>query len=193
MPEPSGEATRLLSRVSEGDERAADDLLALLYAELHEIASRLMDGQREGHTLQPTALVNEAWLKLAVPVREGDWDGHAHFLRFAARAMRSVLIDHARGRNRAKRGGSQAARVPLDAVLHAAEDRVHDLLAFDEALASLERLDPELARVVELRFYGGLAIAEIAHVLGVSVPTAERRWRTARVWLRATLENDHDV
>jgi len=173
--DPSGEPTRLLARLSSGDAAAADELLPLLYGQLREIAGRLMSDQRAEHTLQPTALVNEAWLKLAGPAESTDWESHKHFLRVAARAMRSVLVDHARA-------------VKTQKLLIEAEERVHDVLAFDEALAQLEALDPELAQVVEMRFFGGLTNEEVGRALGLSTPTVERRWRTARMFLRKSLD-----
>lgn len=188
MPEsdPAGEPTRLLARLSSGDAAAADELLPLLYGQLREIAGRLMGDQRAEHTLQPTALVNEAWLKLAGPARATDWESHRHFLRVAARAMRSVLVDHARAVGTQKRGAG-VVKLPLDELLVEAEERVHDVLAFDEALAQLEQLDPELAQVVEMRFFGGLTNEEVGGALGLSTPTVERRWRTARMFLRKSL------
>ena len=187
-----GEATRLLSRLTSGDAAAAHELLPLLYGQLREIAGRLMGDQRGDHTLQATALVNEAWLKLAGPAQRTDWESRGHFLRVASRAMRSVLVDHARARRSDKRGGPDALRLPLDEALVAAESQVRDLLAFDEALDHLGALDDELAQLVELRFFGGLTHEEIARVLGVSVPTVERRWRTARMLLRKNLEPEPD-
>jgi RNA polymerase sigma factor (TIGR02999 family) len=184
--DPGGEATRLLGRLSGGDAGAADELLPLLYAQLREIAGRLMSDQRAEHTLQPTALVNEAWLKLAGPAQSTDWESHRHFLRVAARAMRSVLVDHARAVKTEKRGAG-VVKLPLDEMLIEAEERVHDVLAFDEALAQLEGVDAELAQVVELRFFGGLTSEEVGRALGLSTPTIERRWRTARMFLRTSL------
>jgi len=186
MPDPSGEATQLLARLSGGDPGAADELLSLLYGQLREIAGRLMSDQRDDHTLQPTALVNEAWLKLAGPAQRTDWESQKHFLRVAARAMRSVLVDHARAMKTKKRG-ENALKLPLDEMLLEAEERVHDVLAFDEALTSLEAVDSELAQVVELRFFGGLTSEEVGRALGLSTPTIERRWRTARMFLRTSL------
>ena len=187
-PSP-GDATRLLTRLATGDASAAEELLPLLYGELRHIAGRLMDDQRGDHTLQATALVNEAWLKLADPLRRTDWESHKHFLRVAARAMRSVLVDHARSRTAAKRGGPESTRLTLDELVLEAEERVHDLLAFDEALGRLDALDPELAQVVELRFFGGLTGEETGQVLGLSTATIERRWRAARLFLREALRD----
>ena len=186
MPDPTGDATRLLARLSGGDQAAADELLPLLYTHLREIAGRLMNDQRADHTLQATALVNEAWLKLAGPAQRTDWESHGHFLRVAASAMRSVLVDHARAVKAQKRGAG-AVKLPLDEMLIEAEERVHDMLLFDEALAGLADVDPELAQVVELRFFGGLTNEEVGRALGLSTPTIERRWRTARMFLRTSL------
>ena len=183
--EPPGEVTRLLGRID--DPEASSALAELLYGQLRTLAGRLMDDQGAGHTLQPTALVNEAWMRLVGPAARQDWDGRRQFLRFAAQAMRSVLVDHARASKAVKRGGG-AARLPLDALLLEAESRVGDLSAFDEAVTRLEAVDPELARVVELRFFAGLSMAETAKALELSVPTVERRWRTARMFLRRSLD-----
>lgn len=186
----TGEATQLLARLSEGEAGAADRLLPLVYDQLRQIAGRLMERQPSDHTLQATALVSEAWLKLVTPEARGGWESQQHFLRVAARAMRSVLVDHARARATEKRGGPNVVKLPLDAVLLEAEDRVGELLAFDETLERLEAVDADLARLVELRFYGGLQIDEAARVLELSQRTAERRWRAARMWLRAELQGD---
>jgi RNA polymerase sigma factor (TIGR02999 family) len=168
------------------DEGAADELMPLLYDQLRATAGRLMSGQRADHTLQATALVNEAWLKLAGPVRGAEWEGRGHFLRVAARAMRHVLVDHARAAGTDKRG-ADAVKLPLDELLIEAEERVRDVGAFDEALRELEAVDPELAQVVELRFFGGLTNEEVGRALGLSKPTVERRWRAARLFLRRSL------
>ncbi len=173
-------ATRLVGRLAAGDARAADELFPLVYAELHEIARRALDGQAAVHTLQPTALVNEAYLRLA---GGSEWSGRAHFLGVAAKAMRSVLIDHARRKAALRRGGS-AERQPLDLVVEGLEQEAPDLVALDAALERLARQDQELARLVELRFFGGLSMDEVASALGLSVATAQRRWTVARLWLQ---------
>lgn len=187
MDDVVGQATRLLRRMEAGDDTASEELLSLLYTELREQAARCMGGERVGHTLEPTALVHEAWLRL---LAEGDeprrFDDRGHFVRVAARAMRRVLVDHARGRAAEKRGRDWQP-VPLDGVLAGFEERHLDLLALDEALERLAAMDPELARLVELRFFAGLTIAQTAGVLGVSTPTVERQWRVARMWLRRDL------
>ncbi len=177
--------TLLLRRMAGGDREAADEFLPLVYAELHELASRLMSGERRDHTLQPTALVHEAWLR--VGSSEGLATGErTQFLSIAARAMRNVLIDHARRRQAQKRGAGGERR-PLDVVLEAFAENGPDPLELDEALRRLGGLDPELVSIVEQRFFAGASNEEIASVLGVSTRTVERGWRTAQAWLRAEL------
>jgi len=178
--------TLLLQRMGRGDRGAAEELFGILYDELRRRAAGIMSGQA-GQTLQPTAVVHEAWLKLG----EGDWESRGHFLGVAAKAMRSVLVDHARARRAEKRSGG-GSRVGLDQVLLAYEERALDLVGLDEALGRLEAFDPELARLVELRFFGGLSIAETAEVLGRSTATIERSWRTARSFLRVELGDEAD-
>ena len=181
-------ATLLLERLGQGDHGAAEELLPILYGELRSLAGRLMGAGKSSHTLQPTALVHEAYLRL-VDRRDADWNGRGHFFRVAAKAMRGILIDHARSRGRDKRGGGRE-RVPLDAALDLIEQRAPDLLALDEALSELERHDRQLAEVVELRFFVGLTVEETARAIGVSTPTVGRQWRVARTLLRRQLEPD---
>ena len=183
-----GPVTRLLQRMSDGDARAADELLPLVYEELHALAARAMGQRAAGHTLQPTALVNEAWLRLAGPA-DGGFANREHFLGVAARAMRSALVDHARRRGSAKRAGGRE-RVPLEHVLELFEEHSSDLLALDEALTRLAAMDPELGRIVELRFFGGLSVEETAHALVCSESTVVRGWRVARLWLQGELASD---
>jgi len=180
-PSPAHEATELLSRMNAGDTGAQERLLELLYDELRGTAERAMRSERRDHTLQPTALVHEAFLKL-VDETNVAWSGRAHFLGVAARAMRQVLVDHARRRKAEKRGSGQE-RVPLDDALLRFESSAIDLLALDEALSSLAGHDEELARLVELRFFGGLTVEETGRVLGLSVRQVEGAWITARAWL----------
>jgi RNA polymerase sigma-70 factor (ECF subfamily) len=178
-------ATLLLRRYGEGDRAAADELLPLLYEELRRIAGAHLAHERRDHTLQPTALVHEAWLRLVdQPAR--DLDSRQHFLSLAARVMRRVLVDHARERGALKRGG-EAERVTLDGAVALYEDRALDLLALNEALDGLAALDPELARLVELRFFAGLGNAEVAELEGRSLRSVERGWATARAFLRGAL------
>ena len=189
MPEP-GQATLLLRRAGEGDQAAGAELFGMLYAELRATAGHLMRGEAAGHTLQATALVSEAWMRLAGP---GGWPSaadRAHFLRLAARAMRKVLVDHARARGRDKRGGG-AAREPLDELCDTVTaSAAFDLLALDLALERLAAFDEQGARIVELRFFAGLSIDEAARALGVSTATVERGWRVARLWLSRELGAD---
>ena len=172
-----------------GDAGAAERLLELVYPELHRIAERQMRREREGHTLQPTALVHEAYLKLVDQSRV-DWRNRAHFLGVAAQAMRRLLVDHARGRDRDKRGGG-ATLLELDSAAGesglAVPARSVDLLALDQALERLAALDAVQARLVELRFFGGLSIEEAAEALGVSTATAGRDFRSARAFLAREL------
>ena len=181
-PTGEGEATRLLRRLADGDAGAAATLMPILYEELRASAAACMRRERGDHTLQPTALVHEAWVRIAGSEQAPAWNDREHFLRIAARAMRRVLVDHSRGK-RARELKESGERVPLDAVLDACEERAPDLEQLDEALGRLEQVDESLAQLVELRFFAGLTLAEAAGALGVSTPTAERRWRTARLWL----------
>lgn len=184
----SRDVTALLQAWGRGEQAALDDLLPLVYGELRRQAARQLRNQPAGHTLQATALVHEAYLRL-VDRPHAEWQGRAHFFGVAARAMRSILVDHARARRAAKRGG-QARRLTLGAA-DAVGDRVPesevDVLALDEALTRLAELDPRQAQVVELRYFAGSSIEETAHVLGISHATVEREWRTARLWLRREL------
>jgi RNA polymerase sigma factor (TIGR02999 family) len=185
-PSLSHRVTKLLRAWSQGDRSALDQLLPLVYRELHQQADRLMRAQPPGHTLQATALVHEAYLRLVR--REGvEWQNRAHFFGVAGKAMRSSLVDHARARRAAKRGGA-AHHLTLGAVSAAAEaEPAVDVLALDEALSRLADLDPEQSRLVELRYFAGLGIEETAEVLGVSPTTVKRQWRVARAWLKREL------
>lgn len=190
MDVPREAVTQLLGRMSRGDVDAADELLPLVEGELRAIAQSLMQDQGAGHTLQTTALVNEAWLR--VGGAGASFEDRDHFLGVAARAMRSVLIDHARKKGAAKRGGG-LRRVPLeelDALQVAFEERAADLLTLDDALTELAQVDPQLARFVELRFFGGLENAEVARLSDCSVRTVQRGWITARSWLACYLNED---
>ena len=182
---PGHTVTDLLAASRRGDARAFDELLPLLYDELHAIAARHMRGERPDHTLQPTALVHEAFLRLSGV--EIAYDDRAHFIRAASQAMRRVLVDHARARNAEKRGGN--LRVTLDESLVPQEDRVVDLLVLDDALNRLAAAEPRWARVVELRFFGGLEVTEVATLLGISTATAKRDWQFARTWLAKRLRD----
>jgi RNA polymerase sigma-70 factor, ECF subfamily len=176
------EVTALLIRWSMGEADALDRLLPLVYAECRRIAARKLESERDGHTLDPTALVHEMYLRL-VDQRGAKWQNRAQFFGIAARLMRRVLVDHARARHARKRGGT-AVLVSLDAAAEApAESASADVLAIDEALGRLARLDPDQVRIVELRFFAGLTVEETAHVLGRSARTVKREWQLARAWL----------
>ena len=185
MPDPH-ETTRLLQRLGDGDPDAAAELAPIVYDELHRLAQRAMGAAPAGHTLQPTALVNEAWMKLFGSPGV-DFHGRSHFIGVAAHAMHSILVDHARGRAAQKRGGSYE-RVALDQVLLLFDDRSIDVLALEDALQDLAAFDGPLARLVELRCYGGLTHSAIAATEGRSLRSVERDWRTARAWLLVRLE-----
>jgi RNA polymerase sigma factor (TIGR02999 family) len=185
------DVTQILNAIEAGDAQASEQLLPLVYDELRRLAAAQMAGERPGHTLDATALVHEAWLRLA-PDRRGEPGGspefanRRHFFAAAAEAMRRVLVESARRKARVKHGGGRR-RVELDDQAAALPDAPDDLLALDEALARLEARDPARAQVVKLRFFGGLSMPEVAAALGVSLATAERHWAFARVWLYAEL------
>lgn len=179
------EVTRLLQQWRTGDAAALEALTPLVYGELRRLAERQMRCERPDHTLQATALVHEAYLRLAGPASP-DWQDRAHFFAVAARLMRRILVDHARARRFAKRGGG-AVRVSLDEAAALWEERAGDLVALDEALERLGALDPLGQRIVELRFFGGLSVEESAEALGVSPAAVKRGWRSARAWLHAEL------
>jgi RNA polymerase sigma factor (TIGR02999 family) len=183
---PDGEqVARLLEAWNAGDRSALDGLLPLVHSDLKRMARRLMSRERTGHTLQPTALVHEAYVRLAGE-RGMQWQNRAHFLAVTAQLMRFILVDHARRRGVAKRGGD-LRRVSIDDVLLVSPDAPGDLLALDEALEALAANDPRKAKVVEMRLFGGLSVEESAAVLGVSGITVMRDWRFARAWLQQRL------
>ena len=179
--EPQGEITELLIRSTGGNREAFDRLIPLVYDELRRLARSYARGERRDHTLQPTAIANEAYLRL-VNHQRVDWQNRAHFFGIAAQVIRRILVDHARKRSAGKRGGDQA-RIDLDDQAVAAADGGVDVVALDEALTKLATLDGRQSRVVELRFFGGLSIEEIAVVLGVSSGTVKRDWSSAKAWL----------
>ncbi|MDX2034854.1 MAG: sigma-70 family RNA polymerase sigma factor [Blastocatellia bacterium] len=187
MPSASpDQITRLLLAWSAGESAAFDALLPLVYDELHRLAHRYLGRERRDHTLQTTALVNEAYLRLIDSSRV-QWQNRAHFFAISAQLMRRILVDFARGRRNLKRGG-EGRRVLFDDALLVAEEREKDLVALDEALSTLSALNPRQGRVVELRFFGGLSIEETAEALAVSIDTVKRDWRLAKVWLLRELD-----
>ncbi|HYH06435.1 MAG TPA: sigma-70 family RNA polymerase sigma factor [Thermoanaerobaculia bacterium] len=179
------QVTQLLREWSAGRQEARDELLGLVYVPLRAIAERHLYREREGHTLQPTALVNELYLKL-VDQRSVDWNDRTHFFAVAAQVMRRILVDHARKRKSEKRGGDMTP-VTIGAALDIAAQENFDVVALDVALENLEKVFPQQARLVELRFYAGLTIDETAEVLGVSAATVSREWTMARAWLRRAM------
>ncbi len=176
------DVTQLLLDWNAGDQSALDRLMPLVYEELRRMAARQLRRERPEHTLQPTALVHEAWLRL-VQTNRLTWQNRAHFLGVAAELMRRVLVDHARRRSAEMRGGGET-RLSLDEALGVSAQKEINLLALDDALTGLAALDPRQSRIVELKYFGGLAIEEIAEVVGISPATVKRDWQWARAWLQ---------
>ena len=185
MTSNDGEVTQLLKAMNSGDLSAVERLLPLVYSELHRLASSYMRRERQDHTLQPTALINEAYLRLA---REDlDWQNREHFFGVAATVMRRVLVDYAR-EHKAQRRGGNLRRVELEDAFAVCEDRIEEMLALDEALNQLTEVNPRQARVVELRYFGGLSVEQIAAVLGIAARSVKRDWALARIWLFNALQ-----
>jgi RNA polymerase sigma-70 factor, ECF subfamily len=180
------DVTQLLIAWSNGDRTALNPLVQLIYAELHRIAGRYMSHEAPGHTLNTTALVNEAYLRL-VNQKNVNWQNRAHFFAVSAKSMRSILIDMARGRKRLRRGGD-TFHIALDETVVASDHRAAELIALDDALADLAKLDERKASIVEMRYFGGLSVEETAEVLRVSVATVDREWRRAKGWLFSQLK-----
>jgi RNA polymerase sigma factor (TIGR02999 family) len=190
MPESScSETTRLLRAWAGGDEKALDHLTPRVYEELRKIAGRLMRNERPGRTIQATALVHEAYLKL-VDIDNVDWQHRAHFFAVSAQVMRRILLERAR-RSRASKRGGEAVRIDLDEAPDVASVRAGEVIALDDALSAMAAIDPRKARVVEMRFFAGLSVEETAEVLKVSADTVVRDWRLARAWLRAEMDGGH--
>ena len=184
---PPGDVTRLLSAWTEGDRQSLDELMTVVYDELHRIALHHWRTQPSGHTLQPTALIHEAYLKLAGAGAKTPHD-RAHFLALASMAMRQILVNHAQARLSEKRGGGQD-NVSLDGIEAALEHEAKVTVALHDALKHLEAIDPRRSRVIELRYFGGLDVEETAQVLGISTITVKRDWRAARAWLAMEMGN----
>ena len=174
--------TELLVRWREGDREALEELMPLVYDELRRLANHYLRRERSDHTLQSTALVHEAYLRLAGP-NAPQWQNRAHFFGIAARVMRQILVEHARAHNAAKRGGTGAYKLTLDSALDLPIPTDIDLIALDGALTRLSELDPQQSRIIELRFFAGLTIDDTSEVLGVSPATVKRDWTSARAWL----------
>ena len=180
MADSPREISQLLLEWSKGDRNALDRLMPLVYEELHQLARRYMAIEPPGHTLQTTALIHEAYLRL-IDQKEAP-QNRTHFFAIAAQAMRRVLLDHARSRDAAKRGGG-AAKVSLEGAVLPSEEQAEELVALDRALRALEAVDPRKSRVVELRYFGGMSVEETAEVLGVSPVTVMRDWKLAKAWI----------
>ena len=189
MTQPAtNEVTQLLIDWSNGDTAALDKLVPLIHEELHRLAHHYMSRERPGHTLQTTALVGEAYLRL-VNRKDVHWQNRAHFFAIAANLMRSILVDHARSHAYAKRGGG-ARKIELDEAMVVSKERAAEVVALDEALKELATFDDAQSRIVELRFFGGLTVEETAEAMGVSPTTIKREWRTAKAWLYDRLSID---
>ena len=182
------DVTGLLLAWGDGDRTALDRLIPLVHDELHRMAHRYMSGEREGHTLQTTALINEAYLRLVDSGRM-HWQNRAHFFAVSAEVMRRILVDFARARHYQKRGGN-AVHLPLDQAPEVSRERESDLVALDEALNALAAIDQRKSKIVELRFFGGLSVKETAEVLKVSPDTVMRDWKLAKVWLLRELSRE---
>ncbi|MGH9908562.1 MAG: sigma-70 family RNA polymerase sigma factor [Pyrinomonadaceae bacterium] len=182
---PPEEVSQLLMDWRDGDQAALDKLIPVVHRELRRLAHHYMRQERAGHTLQTTALVNEAYMRL-VDHKRMRWQNRAHFFAVSAQVMRRILVDHARGRRYAKRGGG-ARKVPLDEAAFVSEGRSGEVIAVDDALTELESWDPRKGKIVELRFFGGLNIEETAGVLKISPTTVQREWRAAKAWLHRAL------
>jgi len=189
MTQPSThEVTQLLIEWSNGDKAALDKLMPLIHEELLRLAHHYMSRERPGHTLQTTALVDEAYLRL-VNRKDVHWQNRAHFFAIAAQLMRSILVDHARSHAYAKRGGG-ARKIALEDAMVVSEERAAEVVALDDALKELASLDPQQSRIVELRFFGGATIEETAEVLALSPATIKREWSTAKAWLYRELSKE---
>ena len=188
MSENSKPITQLLYELKNGEREVLSDLLPLVYDELRRLADNYLRRERAGHTLQPTALVHEAYLRL-IGQKPIDWQNRAHFFGVAARLMREILIEYARAKNRLKRGGEFKTIIALDDAVSFSNDKQLDVIAIDEALSQLEKLDERQARIVEMKFFGGLNIEEIAEVLSISPATVKREWSTAKLFLYKILNS----
>jgi RNA polymerase sigma factor (TIGR02999 family) len=185
------DVTQLLLAWNQGEAAALEKLLPLVDAELRRLAHAYMRRENPDHTLQTSALINEAYLRL-IDQQQVRWQNRAHFFGITAQLMRRILLDHARGQARVKRGGN-ALLIPLDEAVMAAEQKAAELMALDDALQALEKFDPRKSRLVELRFFGGLSNEEVAEVMGMSLRTVEREWRKAKAWLHQALTNGNEL
>jgi RNA polymerase sigma factor (TIGR02999 family) len=188
-PEAEKSITQILSEIKNGNQIALDELLPLVYDELRRLANNYLRNERSNHTLQPTALVHEAYLRL-LGQKEIEWQNRAHFFGVSARLMREILIEYARGRNRQKRGGEFKTQIVLDEAISFSNQTQLDVVAVDDALSKLEKLDQRQARIVEMKFFGGLTVEEIGEVLSISPATVKREWSTAKLLLYKMLNSE---
>lgn len=184
--QPPNQVTQLLQDWGRGNQKALDDLIPLVYEELRKLARGYLRAERPDHTLQPTALLHELYLRL-VEQSMPDWESRSQFFGVAARLMRQILVDHARTRSASRRGGPNPSRILLDQAPIFSQDQAEELLAFDDALQKLEHVDKRKARIIEMRSFGGMTVEEAANALGISGPTVKREMRLARAWLRREL------
>ena len=191
LPGSPNEVTELLIKWSKGDKAALDELMPVIHSELRRLARRYMARERPGHTLQTTALINEAYVRL-VDQQGVEWQDRAHFFAVAAQIMRHILVDHARKYQSEKRGAG-LQKIALDDVAVANQERASELIALDEALDALAALDPRQSQIVELRFFGGLTVEETAEVMKLAPITVMREWRLAKAWLRDAIAGGHDT
>lgn len=180
--------TQLLQELRNGERQTLDEILPLVYDELRRLANNYLNRERSNHTLQPTALVHEAYLRL-IGQKAIEWQNRAHFFGVSARLMREILIEYARGRNRQKRGGEFKTQIALDENISFSQQNQLDVVAVDDALSKLEKLDERQARIVEMKFFGGLTIEEIGEVLSISPATVKREWSSAKLFLYKTLND----
>lgn len=180
--------TQLLQELRNGERQTLDEILPLVYDELRRLAKNYLNRERSNHTLQPTALVHEAYLRL-IGQKEIEWQNRAHFFGVSARLMREILIEYARGRNRQKRGGEFKTQIALDENISFSQQNQLDVVAVDDALSKLEKLDERQARIVEMKFFGGLTIEEIGEVLSISPATVKREWSSAKLFLYKALND----
>lgn len=188
MSAPDESITTLLRAMKDGDPSAPDRLLPLVYSELHRLAKSYMNRERQDHTLQPTALIAEAYIRLAGG--HVDWQSREHFIAVAANVMRRILVDHARAHRAVIRGGG-LKRVDLDEGIVLSKERSNELLLLDDALTKLEKLNPRQAKVVEYRFFGGLSTDQISSILGIATRSVKRDWALARIWLFKEIQKDN--
>jgi RNA polymerase sigma factor (TIGR02999 family) len=191
LQQPLGTVTELLAKARGGDSSALANVFPLIYDELHRLAQQQLRREPDGHTLSPTALVHEAYIRL-IDYSRMEWNGRAHFLAVAATAMRRILVDHARGHRSVKRGGA-VRHVPIESVQLGTEERADLLIAVDEALGRLKEIDARQAQVVECRFFGGMTEEETAEALGIGLRTAKRDWAKAKVWLHREISAEPSV